>query len=93
MLEQTIGRWFDEATLKGVHQGRQEGRQEGAHHALARVLALQVQLRFGSVPDWVTACLQNAKEEEMLGWSSRILTAQSVQELFGDQAGQAGDPH
>ena len=100
MLEQTIGRWFDEATLKGVKQGMEQGRQEGmeqgiqkGRHTLARVLALQVQLRFGGVPEWVSTRLQDAKEEEMLDWSTRILTAQSVQELFeGQVANDSGNP-
>lgn len=78
MLEETIGRWFDEATLKGVNQGM----QKGMHHGLARALALQVQLRFGSVPEWATARLQDANEEQLLDWTGRILTAVSVQELF-----------
>ena len=29
MLEQTIERWFEDATLKGVRQGEQKGRHEG----------------------------------------------------------------
>lgn len=74
MLEQTIERWFDEATLKGVNKGMQ--------HGLARALALQVKLRFGSVPEWATARLQDANEEQLLDWTGRILTAVSVQELF-----------
>lgn len=104
MLEQTIGRWFDEATLKGVNQGRQEGMEQGIQKGmeqgiqkgldtLAKVLALQVQLRFGGVPDWVTARLQGANEDALLGWSTRLLTAQSVQELFnGQAANDSGNP-
>ena len=40
MLEQTIGRWFDEATLKGVNQGMEKGLQKGMHSGLAHALAL-----------------------------------------------------
>ena len=36
---------------------------------------LQVQLRFGSVPDWANARIQDANEEQLLDWTGRILTA------------------
>jgi len=80
MLAQTIERWFDEATMKGVNQGRQEGRQEG----LVKAVALLIQMRFGSVPTWAQARLDNASEEQLIGWTGAILTAASLQELFGD---------
>lgn len=86
MLEQTIERWFDEATLKGVVQGRQEGRQEGAQEFLARALVLQIQLRFGEVPEWARARLQSASTEQLLQWVERILTAGSLKALLGDAA-------
>jgi len=76
MLEQTIERWFDEATMKGVNQGRQEG--------LVKAVALLIQMRFGSVPTWAQARLDNASEEQLIGWTGAILTAASLQELFGD---------
>ena len=87
MLEQTIERWFDEATLKGLRQGRQEGRQLGLHQGLAKALALQLQLRFGPVPAAAHARLEAASPEQLLQWMAALLTATSVQELFGDQGG------
>lgn len=79
MLEQTIGRWFDEATMKGVLQGKQEGRQEG----FAKAVALQLQLRFGTVPEWAQERLSSATEEQLIGWTGAILRATSLAELFG----------
>ena len=99
MLEQTIERWFYEATMKGVNQGlqqgkqegRQEGRQEGIqqgmHQGYAKALALQLRLRFGAVPQWVDTRLAQASEEQLMDWMGRILTASSLSELFG-AAGQ-----
>jgi len=83
MLEQTIERWFDEATMKGVNQGLQQG--------YAKALALQLRLRFGAVPEWVDARLSEASEAQLLDWMGRILTAASLSELFGE-SGQ-GDLH
>jgi len=79
MLEQTIERWFDEATLKGELKGRQEGRQEG----FARAVTLQLQLRFGPVPPWAQQRLASASEEQLVIWTGAILSATSLQDLFG----------
>jgi predicted transposase YdaD len=79
MLEQTIERWFDEATMKGVLQGVQKGRHEG----FVKAVALQVQLRFGAVPAWAQTRLDEASEEQLIAWTAAILTAQSIDALFG----------
>jgi len=99
MLEQTIERWFEEATRKGLQmglqegeqkgklegklEGRQEGKLEGRQEGLARAVALQVQLRFGTVPPWAQARLDAADEAQLLAWTAAILTATSLQDLFG----------
>ena len=99
MLEQTIERWFDEATMKGLKQGLQQGLQQGleqgvqrgvqqgVHQGYAKALALQLRLRFGAVPQWVDTRLSSASEAELLDWMGRILSASSLSELFG-AAGQ-----
>ncbi|MBK7006117.1 MAG: Rpn family recombination-promoting nuclease/putative transposase [Burkholderiales bacterium] len=83
MLEQTIERWFEDATMKGVRQGRQEGRQEGEQKGFARAVTLQLQLRFGPVPEWAQERLSSASEEQLTHWLGAILTAQSIDDLFG----------
>ena len=83
MLEQTIERWFDEATMKGVRQGMQQGMQQGEQKGFARAVALQLQLRFGPVPEWAQERLSNASEEQLTQWLGGILTAKSMEELFG----------
>jgi predicted transposase YdaD len=83
VLEQTIERWFDEATLKGVRKGRQEGKLEGKLEGFASLVALQLKLRFGPVPQWVQQHLGSASEAQLTQWAAAILTAQSLAELFG----------
>ncbi len=79
MLEQTIERWFDDATMKGVRQGVQQGEIKG----FARAVSLQIQLRFGSVPDWAQERLANAGEGQLTQLLGAILTAKSIDDLFG----------
>ncbi|MBK9442490.1 MAG: Rpn family recombination-promoting nuclease/putative transposase [Comamonadaceae bacterium] len=83
MLEQTIERWFDEATMKGVRQGMQQGLEQGLHQGFAKLVALQLQLRFGPVPSWVQERLSTASEEQLTAWAGAILTATSLADLFG----------
>ena len=83
MLEQTIERWFDEATLKGEQKGLQKGRQEGLHQGFSKAVALQLQLRFGPVPQWAQERLAGASEEQLVIWTGAILTATSLQDFFG----------
>ena len=83
MLEQTIERWFEDATLKGVRQGKQEGINEGMQQGIATIVALQLQQRFGSVPDWAQERLNTASAEQLTQWLGSILTAKSMEELFG----------
>lgn len=87
MLEQTIERWFDEATRKGVSQGLQQGLHQGLQQGLAKAVALQLQLRFGPVPDWAQARLADATQEQLLAWTAAVLTAPSVEALFAADAG------
>ena len=75
MLEQTIERWFEDATMKGVRQGRNEG--------IATIVSLQLQQRFGSVPEWAQERLNTASAEQLTQWASVILTAKSMEEIFG----------
>jgi len=79
MLEQTIERWFYDATMKGVRLGEQRGEQKG----ISKIVALQLKLRFGPVPDWAQERLASASEDQLTQWASVILTAKSIEDLFG----------
>ena len=58
----------------------------GSTSGFAKAVALQLQLRFGPVPDWAQARLASATEEQLIGWTGAILTATSLQALFGADA-------
>ena len=79
MLEQTIERWFDDASLKGELRGELKGELKG----ISKIVALQLKLRFGPIPDWAQERLANASEDQLTQWASAILTTQSLNNLFG----------
>lgn len=74
------------ATLleEGRQEGRRQGRLEGLLDGESRILTRQLQLRFGSLPEWAKARLQAATSEQLETWGERILTAHSLEEVLAD---------
>ena len=58
-----------------IRQGIQQGKME----ALSRLLAT----KFGSLPEPVVTRLHQAPEDELLIWLDRVLTAHTLEEVFG----------
>ena len=70
MLAESIDRWNREI--------REEGRQEGE----ARVVLRQLRLKFGPMEPEIEDRVHSADADRLLEWSERILTAESLQEVF-----------
>ena len=48
----------------------------------ATMLAGQLEKRFGKLPGWVAEKLGSAKEDELMAWSIRVLSAPSLDDVF-----------
>ena len=87
MLAERIETWFEEATRKGVQlgvqQGLQQGVQQGVQQGEARLLAKQLERRFGLLPQAVTDRLTAASEAELETWGEAVLSAPSLDAIFG----------
>jgi hypothetical protein len=59
-------------------EGRNEGRAEGRAETLTQ---LQTQ-KFGPLPDSVVAKLHAASTEQLEGWTGRVLSATTLDEIF-----------
>ncbi len=59
---------------------RAEGRREGE----AEILLRQLRLRFGVLPEDVTARINTADAETLLRWSERILSASTLDAVFAE---------
>ena len=70
----------EEGMQKGLQEGMQQGRVVGKVQSLER----QLQLRFGELPDWVHEHLAQAKENELGNWTDAVLSAVSLESIFGD---------
>jgi len=90
MLAERIELWFEEATRKGMLQGRQEGKLEGRQEGKlegrqegeSMLLRRQLSRRFGALPDAIETRLNQASLEQLETWSERVLDAKSLDEVF-----------
>jgi len=94
MLEKRVERWkkelkreaLEEGRLEGRQQGRQEGRQEGRQQGRqegeSSLLRRQLVRRFGPLPAWVDARIEDANTSELEAWAFRILEADSLEAVF-----------
>jgi hypothetical protein len=67
-----------------IDQGIEQGIETGVQRGEARVLLALLKIRFGDLPDSVRQRVENADAESLLIWSTRVLTAQTIDEVFGD---------
>jgi len=63
---------------------RAEGHAEGRREGEAEVLLRQLRLRFGALPEDVTARIKAADAETLLRWSERILSASTLDAVFAE---------
>ena len=72
--------------LMGLMQmAREEGRQEGRKEGGLLFLRRQLGIKFKKVPDWAEKLLENAVPSDLEQWTDRILTADTIEEVFGRQ--------
>jgi Putative transposase, YhgA-like/Domain of unknown function (DUF4351) len=76
MLADTIDRWNRELREKSLQEGTREGE--------ARVLLRLLHLKFGSVGSSVEERVRAADSDQLLEWSERVLTAESIADVFGN---------
>ncbi len=65
-------RMMNEALARGIRQGE------------SAVVIRLLEKRFGVLPDWVRERLGDAKEAEMMAWTERVSSAQSLDHVFKD---------
>ena len=79
MLRERIKQWEVELLERGIQQGFEQGKQQSVE-----VLLRQLRNKFGRLPEWAHRRVQEANSEQLLQWAERILTAQRLEEVFGE---------
>ena len=65
----------------GIKKGRRTGRRDGERSTLIR----QMRIRFGRLPRGVAARVKGASRVSLDRWLERILTAESLEQVFADE--------
>ncbi|GIW94958.1 MAG: hypothetical protein KatS3mg110_2999 [Pirellulaceae bacterium] len=94
MLAERLKQWRQESfeegrregLQKGLKQGLEQGRAEGLLEGERQVLLLQLQRRFGRLSRAVRQRIQQADSAQLLQWAERLLTAQSLSQIFDGDA-------
>lgn len=76
MLAESIDRWNREL--------REEGRREGRQEEGARLVLRQLRLKFGPLDPEFEERVRSADPDRLLEWGERVLTAESLQDIFRD---------
>ena len=66
-----------------TQMARDEGRQEGRKEGGILILRRQLGIKFKTVPDWAEELLKNSVPSDLEQWSDRILTADTIEQVFG----------
>ena len=72
----------EKAEKRGKQEGKKEGKQEGEQIGKAKMLLELISLKFGTPSKTVVKRVQSADIEQLDVWIRRILTANSLRELF-----------
>ena len=79
MLAERVKDWKKQWHDEGQKEGRKEGRKEGESAFLLKQLAR----KFGAIDAEVQRLIAEADSEQLLDWAERILTSDTIDEVFG----------
>jgi hypothetical protein len=65
-----------------IAEGREQGKAEGREQACRDLLQQLITVKFGVPSDAAKERLARASEPELIGWTTRVLTASSIDEIF-----------
>ena len=68
--------------LEGISQGLTKGLYQGISHGEMTLLKRQLTRRFGTLPSWAEAKLNQAGQLQLEAWADRILDAVTLESVF-----------
>jgi hypothetical protein len=81
-IEKGIALEINQGITQGFTQGITQGRFEGEF----KLLRKQLERRFGTLPVWAMARLNDASESDMESWAELVLTAPTLEAIFNNNA-------
>nr|VFK41055.1 MAG: Predicted transposase YdaD [Candidatus Kentron sp. SD]VFK46814.1 MAG: Predicted transposase YdaD [Candidatus Kentron sp. SD] len=81
-IEKGMERGRLEGMEKGMEKGIEKGIEKGMEKGEAMFLARQLGQKFGTLPPTVEQRIGRARSEELAMWGKRVLSAESLDEIF-----------
>jgi hypothetical protein len=91
-MSPTFRRHFDAGRKEGLKAGQKEGQKEGRREGLAHLLAMQLEDRFGPLPEHAVQALATARTNSLLAWGRRVLAAESLDDVFAPRSKRGTRP-
>ena len=91
-MSPTFRRHFDAGRKEGLKAGQKEGQREGRREGLAHLLAMQLEDRFGPLPEHAVQALATARTNSLLAWGRRVLAAESLDDVFATRSKRGTRP-
>lgn len=82
MLAERVKTWTEEWKQQGLEQGLEQGIRQGVSQGEVKLLRRLLVRRFGVLPDWAEARLEQAGEAELEVWADRVLDCETLEEVL-----------
>ena len=86
MLAERVKTWTEEWKQQGLEEGLEkglkQGLEQGVYRGEARLLRRLLIRRFGALPAWAEARLEQAGEEELEVWADRVLEGATLEDVL-----------
>jgi len=74
--------WKEQGIQQGIQQGVQQGIQQGVQSGFSEMVLRLLNKKFGPISPEVESRIKQADRDQLLLWSERILSAESVEEVL-----------
>ena len=81
-IRQGIEQGLEQGRREGIEQGRREGIEKGMEQGMRQALEVLVKSRFGRLPRWVSAWIDDASQQEIEGLIAGASAAATLEDLF-----------
>ena len=81
MLVENVAKWAEDIRRESTKKAKKEGKKEGQVNLLTKLL----KLKFGRFPSKYHTMIQTANLMIIAGWAEKILTANTIDDVFGEE--------
>ena len=85
MLVENVAKWAEEIRRESTEKAKKEGQKKGQKKGQVNLLTKLLKLKFGRFPSKYHTMIQTANLRIIEGWAEKILTANTIDDVFGEE--------